>query len=408
MDEDHIAPDSPFQETSIPPSVKRLGWVSFFTDFASEMVYPVVPLFLVALGAPAMALGFIEGGAEAIVSLLKGVTGWHCDRMGKRVVYVRLGYGLAALSKPIMALASSWGLVLFSRSLDRVGKGLRSTARDVMIADAIHPGIAGKAFGFHRAMDTAGAIAGVLASALFLWLLPGQFRAIFLLAAIPGALAVWLTFRLKDTPRPAGETCPNPRGSLFAALRRPGLPPAYWRTLAPLLVFALANSSDAFLLLRAKNLGLGDSGVILAYALFNVTYALAAYPLGALSDRFGRWKMILAGWTIYAGVYLGLSLTSEAGPVWWLFPVYGFYMALTEGIGKALVSRQAPAEKRGVAMGIFQMAVGLVMLVSSVLAGVLWDMIGPGAPFLFGGLAALAAILSACLMAPWKEDRQVS
>ncbi|MFP5258449.1 MAG: MFS transporter [Acidobacteriota bacterium] len=361
------------------------------------MVYPVVPLFLAStLGAPAFALGVIEGVAEAIVSLMKGASGFHCDRTGRRLPYVRLGYGLGALAKPLLALAFAWPMVLIARSVDRLGKGLRTTARDAMVADVIDGGMAGRAYGFHRMMDTSGAIIGALTGLLLLHFLPENYRTVFLLAALPGVGAVWLTFRLREShPKDRPRDC-APRISWR------GLPASYWRTLVPLTIFALANSSDAFILLRAKNLGLDDTSVIFAYVLFNVTYAASSYPLGALSDRYGRWPMMLAGWGLYAAVYFAFAVTQASG-VWFLFPIYGLYMGLTEGVSKALVAVQAPPEQRGTAIGLFQMCIGLAALTSSLVAGWLWDQFGSAAPFRFGGIMAVLAILALLFAAPWQK-----
>ncbi|MGE4298552.1 MAG: MFS transporter [Desulfovibrionaceae bacterium] len=384
---------------SLPESVKQLGWISFFTDIASEMVYPVVPLFLVAsLGAPATALGAIEGVAEAVVNIMKGLSGLSSDRNGRRIPYIKAGYGLGVLSKPLLALAFAWPLVFVARCVDRLGKGLRTTARDALVADAVDCRMAGRAYGFHRMMDTTGAILGALAALLLLHYLPASYRTIFLLAALPGAVAVGLTFRLREVRLPErGRARPPLR------LAYQGLPPRYWRTLVPMALFAFANSSDAFLLLRAKNLGLSDSGVVLAYVLFNLTYAASAYPLGALSDRCGRWRMMLAGWGLYAGTYLGFASVG-AGGIWWLFPVYGVYMGLTEGVGKALIAMQAPPERRGTAIGFFQMCVGIMTMAGSLAAGWLWDWLGSAAPFRFGGGMALAALLAVLVLAPWRGN----
>ncbi|KUG28083.1 hypothetical protein ASZ90_002043 [hydrocarbon metagenome] len=403
----------------LPESIVKLGWISFFTDVASEMVYPVVPIFLtVALGAPVVVLGAVEGMAEAIVSVMKGLSGWHCDRTGKRVPYIRWGYGLGAASKPLMALAFAWPMVFVARAMDRLGKGLRTTARDALIADAVDASQGGRAYGFHRMMDTSGAIVGVLLALGLLALLPGQYRLIFLLAALPGAAAVLLTFRLREVarqPAPDGrpDACPDasraasPDISPDAAATQPaapgrpwsGLPAAYWKTLGLLLVFAFANSSDALLILRAKNLGLSDVQAILGYVLFNAVYAASAYPLGVLSDRFGRWRMVISGWILYALVYFGFAM-ADAGAVWWLFPVYGLFMGLTEGVGRALIRDKIPEEKKGTAMGIFHMSIGFTMLAGSVTAGLLWDIIGPRAPFVLGGSAALAAAALALFFIP--------
>lgn len=392
----------------LPKSVRRLGWISFFTDFASEMVYPIVPLFLVsALGAPVVVLGLIEGVAEALVSVMKGLSGWHSDKAGRRVPYIRAGYGLAALSKPLMALAFSWPMVFLSRALDRLGKGLRTTARDAMIADAVDCKITGRAFGFHRMMDTGGAIVGVLAALLLLQLLPGEYRLIFLIAGVPGLAAIWLSFRLRDLQRaddpgrncPAPEHMPQPNVAAAAQAGPMGFSRAYWLTLGLLTLFAFANSSDTLLLLRARNLGWDDSHVILGYLFFNLTYALSSYPLGILSDRIGRWRVLIAGWALYSAVYFGFSV-SDGGSIWWLFPLYGLSMGLTEGVGKALISAHVPVLRKGTALGVFHMSLGFTALASSVVAGLLWDHIGPSAPFRLGGVVALVAVLAAVVLAP--------
>ncbi|MGE4552555.1 MAG: MFS transporter [Desulfovibrionaceae bacterium] len=392
---DDIPPDAS-SAAPLPPAVRRLGWISFWTDIASEMTYPVVPLFLVSvLGAPALALGAVEGVAEAVVSLMKGASGWASDRIGRRAPFVRLGYAASACAKPLLALAAAWPGVLAARSLDRLGKGLRTSARDALLADAVPARAAGRAYGFHRAMDTAGAMVGaMLALALLHWL-PGRYRTIFLLAALPGAAAVWLTLRLREA-RPAAA----PRPAEAAPRRR--LPAGYWRVFAPLVLFALANSSDTFLLLRARDLGLSDAAVLLAYVLYNAVYAATAYPLGALSDRWGRWRMILAGWGLYAAVYAGFAAAPAAG-VWALFPLYGVYMGLTEGVGKALIADQAPPDQRGRAIGLFQMSLGFSALASSLAAGALWDLLGPAAPFWAGGGMAALAALALVLAAPWRS-----
>ncbi|MEF3696768.1 MFS transporter [Desulfolutivibrio sp.] len=393
------------EPSRLPESVVKLGWISFFTDVASEMVYPVVPLFLTAaLGAPVVVIGAIEGVAEAIVSVMKGLSGWHCDRMGRRVPYIKWGYGLGAASKPLMALAVSWPMVFVARAVDRLGKGLRTTARDALIADAVEASQGGRAYGFHRMMDTSGAIVGVLIALALLALLPGQYRLIFLLAALPGAAAVLLTFKIREANTGASTTadaCSQSIRPQAAPGSRPwsGLPAAYWKTLGLLVVFAFANSSDTLLLLRAKNLGLSDVQSILGYTLFNIVYAASAYPLGVLSDRFGRWGMVISGWTLYAVVYFGFAL-ADMSAVWWLFPLYGLFMGLTEGVGRALIRDTIPEEKKGTAMGIFHMSIGLTMLAGSVTAGLLWDVVGPKAPFVLGGSVALAAVVLALSFMP--------
>jgi len=389
------------QTKPLPAVVKRLGWVSFCTDVASEMAYPVVPLFLASvLGAPALTLGFIEGVAEAVVSLMKGWSGWYSDRTGKRVPLIRLGYGLGALSKPLLALAFAWPMVFLARGVDRLGKGLRVSARDALVADAVDARDAGRAYGFGRMMDTFGAMTGAFIAMGLLWFLPGGYRIIFLLATIPGLVTIWLTFGLREARASMPATATQPRPSVRQALS--AQPAAYWRTLIPLGFFALANSSDAFLLLRARNLGMSDLEVVLAYALFNLVYAASAFPLGSLSDRLGRWPMLCCGWVLYAGVYFWMGEAPLAS-LWWLFPVYGLYMGLTDGASKTLIAVQTEPRTRGLAIGIFQMAVGLMTLCGSLLAGLFWDVFGPASAFRLGGGMALAALAALLFLAPWRN-----
>ncbi|MDX9973521.1 MAG: MFS transporter [FCB group bacterium] len=378
----------------LPKVVLTLGWISLLTDIASEMVYPVIPLFLSAarsaggLGAPVAALGLIEGVAEAVVSVMKGLSGWHSDRLRRRVPYIQWGYGLGNAAKGLLAFAWGWPMVFAARTVDRVGKGLRTTARDALIADAIDAGQAGRAYGFHRAMDTTGAFIGVLLAAALLFLLPGQYRLIFGLALVPGVLAILLTMRLREAS-PGVKT--EAAAPTVRAARR--FSPTFWKALFALTLFALANSSDTFLLLRARSLGMSDGAVVLTYALYNLSYALLSYPAGILSDRLGRWRVMALGWLVYAAVYAGFALIERKEFLWPLFLIYGVYMGLTQGVGRALVADFAPADARGTALGLFNFAGGMAALLSSLLAGLLWDWYGPATTFAFGSVTALAAVL---------------
>jgi len=384
----------------LPARVYQLGWISFFADVSSEMAYPVLPLFLKnTLGAPLAAIGLVEGIAEGLVSVMKGWSGWHSDRTGRRVPFVRWGYGLSALGKPMIALAHVWPMVLLARVVDRLGKGLRTTARDALIADSVERSRLGEAFGLHRAMDTAGALLGVLVAAGLLAVLPDQYRLIFLLAAIPGAVSVAFALALKEPRAPdRDQESERPLHSGLEGvqaegpLARPSLrfSKPYWRAVGLALVFGLGNSSDTFLLLRAQDLGLSAALAILAYALYNVSYTLLSRPAGALSDRIGRWRVMGVGWLLYAGVYLGFAWFGT-GAVWPLFVLYGAYMGLTQGVGKALVAQHAPDDRRGTALGLFYTCTGGVTVLSSVIAGLLWDHVSPSAPFLFGAACALVA-----------------
>jgi MFS family permease len=380
----------------LPREVWLLGGVSFFADVSGEMIYPLLPMFVVVvLGATATEMGWIEGVAQAVIAFVSAYAGARSDRFRRRLPWVRWGYGLPVLGKAILATAFAWPMVLLGRTTDRIGKGFRSSPRDALIADAAPVNMRGRAFGLHRAMDSAGAVVGVITSAILLWVLSGSpahneawpYRVIFGIAAAIGLAAVALTFLIKE-PAAAEPTTVKAK----AAVRAP-LPRSYWIVLALLLVFSIANSSDTFLLLRAANVGLSPLSVVIAYAAFNVIYTLVSYPAGALSDRFGRWRVIGVGWVVYAAVYVGFALASEAS-ILPLFGVYGLYMALTDGVGKALIADHAPKDQRGRALGIFYLTTGFTTIASSVVAGILWDRVGVSAPFWFAaGAAALAVVI---------------
>lgn len=371
----------------------QLGWVSFFADIASEMAYPILPLFMVALGAPATGLGLVEGVAEAIVSFMKGLSGVQTDRLGRRLPFIRWGYGLSALGKPLIALATIWPLVVLARGLDRVGKGLRTTPRDALISESADADKRGAAFGFHRAMDTAGALVGVVVTLLLLKVLPEAtggdvrtYQLIFALAVIPGIFSVWVTLRVKEEP-----VKPN-LGSKWSRSELSKMPRAYWVVLAVSLVFGLANTSDTFLLLRAKQSGFSDFETILAYALYNVAYTALAFPFGKLSDRIGRIPVIAAGWIVYGIVYFGFGQGMSSA--WLLFLGYGIYQGLAQGATKALIADHSPAESKGAAMGFFYMVAGGATLVGNIVAGLVWDRVSPALMFnICGGLALVAASL---------------
>jgi len=412
-------PAAPPLPAPLPRAVWLLSWVSFFADVSGEMVYPLLPLFLVGvLGSTKTELGLIEGAAVLIVALMSAVAGFRSDRKGRRVPWIRWGYGLPVLGKAAIAIASAWPVVLGGRLLDRFGKGLRGAPRDALIADAVTADQRGRAFGLHRAFDTAGAFVGVMLSAFLLWWLTGRpretaaavvagaaaqtpawvYRVIFGVGAALGLAALALTFRVRETP-PTSTPSASPAPGDTAAAPGPAhagwldLPRTYWSTLAVLVLFSLANSSDAFLLLRASDLGYSPWAVVLVYALYNVTYSAFSYPAGVLSDRWGRWRVIGVGWALYAAVYAGFALlpATHAWGLWPLMAAYGLYMALTDGVGKALIADHAPRERRGAAMGVFYALTGGTTLLASLLAGIVWDRSGPKAALLLGvGFSVLA------------------
>lgn len=363
-----------------------LGLVSLFTDISSEMLYPVIPLFLTTvLQAPMSAIGLIEGIAESTASLLKVVSGWLSDRLKHRRPFVVAGYALSALSKPLLALAGSWHLVLGSRIVDRIGKGIRTSPRDALIAASCDAGSRGKAFGLHRAMDTTGAVIGPLLALLLLSLGLG-YRTMFLLAFVPAALGVTVLMFIREAPR----AVPAEGDSVLPDVKM-RLSPDLLRFIMAYAVFAAGNSSDVFLLLRAKDIGLSTNGVLLTYVFYNAVYAVAAAPAGWLSDKLSRTALLVGGLMVFALVYVGFALATETWMIWPLFALYGFYGAATEGVSKALVADLSPDAGRGTAMGIMHTVTGLFAFVASVAAGQLWSRVGPAAPFLYGAGCALAA-----------------
>lgn len=369
-------------------NVVVLGFVSLLTDISSEMLYPVVPLFLTTvLGAPMSVVGLIEGIAESTASLLKIVSGWWSDRVVRRQPFVVWGYGLSAVSKPLLAAATlwlQWPIVLGSRLVDRLGKGIRTSPRDAMIAAACAPDARGKAFGLHRAMDTVGAVFGPLVAILLMSVLHAGYRAIFLVAFLPAVLGVlMLVFLDKERPAPRPTDGPaRPRAPIRGDLRTFVLIYA---------LFALGNSSDVFLLLKAKAVGFSATGVLLVYVFHNFVYALVAAPAGWLSDKVSRRWLMIGGFVVFATVYAGFAFASSKLAVLALFALYSAYEATTDGVSKALVTDLSTAENRGTAMGLLHTVTGVLAFVASTVAGLLWQKVAPWAPFVYGAACALAA-----------------
>ncbi|NJM56284.1 MAG: MFS transporter [Synechococcales cyanobacterium RU_4_20] len=383
----------PRNSTAINPTVRSLGWVSFFTDLSSEMVYPITPIFLTTiLGAPVWIVGLIEGIAESTASLLKLYSGWLSDQVGQRKPFAIAGYGLAALSKPLIGVAVVWGQVLVARFLDRVGKGLRAAPRDALIADHCPANQRGRAFGFHRSMDTLGSLLGPLVGFGFLLLFPGQFRGLYLLAFAPALVSVLVLLLRVQEPRKdrleRGAWRSLPQFSLH------NLSSSYRNYLLITLLFGLGNSSDAFLLLRAQDVGFDGSQVLLLYAVFNLIEAMLARIVGQFSDRVGRRPLLIAGYLVFSLVYLGFALVQTPGLIWLLFLGYGMYETLIHGVQKALVVDLVHPERRGAEIGTFYMLSGFVALPASLLAGFLYTRVAVAAPFLLSAaLAALAALI---------------
>jgi MFS family permease len=396
-------PRTPSARRRLPPTLIALGAVSFLTDLSSEMIYPLLPVFLSAtLGASAVALGVVEGAAESVASLLKLVSGWWSDRLARRKPLVVAGYTLASVVRPLVGLATSAGQVLAIRVADRVGKGLRSSPRDALITDAVDPRARGRAFGFHRAADHAGALLGPLVAFALLGWAGMEMRELFLWAAVPGALAVaTLIFGVRERRAGPGGDPDEARGEPPAPAPIPDEPPVparplpkgFWRFLGIITLFTLGNATDAFLLLRATDLGVPVALVPVLWAFLHLVKAVSSTPGGALSDRLGRKPLIVAGWLLYAAVYAGFAYAGAAWHVWALFAVYGLYHGLVEGAERALVADLVGTGHRGAAFGWYHLAIGIAALPASVLFGWLWMTWSPAVAFGTGAALAGAAAL---------------
>lgn len=384
---------SPDTKTRLSRNVVALGVVSLLNDASSEIIYPFLPLFLTGvLGAGPAFLGVVEGIAESTASILKLLSGWWSDRVRKRKRLAFWGYLLAGGTRPFIGLASAPWQVLAIRFADRVGKGLRSAPRDALIADSTPPEARGYAFGFHRAMDHGGAVVGSLAGFALAAALAEDLRAVFLWASVPAVVAVFvLAFGAREVPPRIAE------GAGAPPLRLSALPADLRRYLGVLLLFTLGNSSDAFLLLRAKEAGVEIAHLPLLWGAHHVAKMLASVPGGRLSDRVDRRAVIAAGWGVYAAVYVGFSLVGSAWGVWALFLAYGVYFGLTEGVEKALVVDLAPPERRATALGFYHLVVSVGALPASLLTGFLWQTLGPAVAL--GAGAGFAAVSTALLWA---------
>ena len=372
-----------------------LGATSLFTDIASEMVYPLVPFFLtVTLGASPAILGVIEGVAESVASLLKVFSGYLSDRLRNRKGLTIAGYGSSAVGKLLLVLASGPLMVFGGRVVDRIGKGIRTAPRDALVADSSGDGRHGAAFGLHRALDTFGAVIGVALAYYFFTRFTGDYTLVFLWSLLPAAIGVALLFLVRESKPGAAE-------ARLPSLRWRALPRKLQLFLLVTLLFTLGNSSNTFLLLRAKSLGFTPATAILLYLVYNVVYCFVSYPAGKLSDRIGRKRLLVAGYAFYGLVYLGFGLLQgpqHAGVVWSLFALYGLYIGFTEGVEKALVADLAPVRLRATAIGLHATIVGIGLFPASLVAGQLWDHVGPAAAFYFGGGMGLAAALGLLLV----------
>jgi MFS family permease len=397
----------------LPRNVFSISLVSLFNDASSEIIYPVLPLFLaLTLGASRAQIGLIEGAAESLSGFLKLFSGYFSDRRGRRKGLVVFGYGVASVARPLIGLATQWPQVFAIRMADRFGKGVRSAPRDAMIADAAAPAERGLAFGFHRAMDHAGAVVGPLIAYAVLSLIAADreaptaenYKTLFLLAAVPALIAVLVAiFAVRESGRAAradGGADANGRTAAPRLTLR-GLDSNFKRFLVIIALFTLSNSSDAFLLLRAQQAGVGAGLIPLLWAALHVSKVVSSVLGGDLSDRLGRKTMIVSGWALYAAVYLAFAFVSTPGAAWALFLVYGVHFGLTEGTEKALVADLVRPEQRGTAYGLYNLAFSITVLPASLLMGGLWDWRGPATAFAASAcLGATAALLLALTVHP--------
>ena len=378
----------------IPASVYILGVVSFFNDVASEMLYPVMPIFLTqVLGAPVAVVGLIEGVAEGSAAVFKTIFGHWSDRLDKRKPFVFGGYLASTLSKVVIALSRTWGMAFVGRVLDKFGKGIRTGARDALLLDASTYKDRGLIFGFHRAMDSAGAVVGPLIALFLLRLFNNNVRSVLYFAVLPSLIGVMLVAFVREAKHPKAKLAKNTTARSLPKFNLGTLPGDLKLFLLAYGLFSLGNSSDSFLILRSQNLGLSLTLVVLAYVVYNLVYSLGSTPAGLLADKIGPRRVFIAGLIIFILVYLGFAVANSSAAVWGLFAVYGLYIAFTDGVSKALVGQYTSQKQAGGIYGLLQTITGVGILVASVVGGVLWTAIGPQATFAYGALFATLALL---------------
>jgi MFS family permease len=378
------------QKTKVPPLVYVLSVISFFNDIASEMLYPILPIFLTQiLGAPVFVVGIIEGIAEGLAAFLKSYFGFLSDKYQSRKPFIVIGYGLSTLSKIIIASAYHWVVVFIARSIDRVGKGVRTGPRDALLLDAASKNNKGKIFGLHRAFDSAGAIIGPLITLYLLSQHPNNIRLILYVAILPAIATLLLFYFISESKTKIAKT--TKQFSFFKTIKIQSHQLRLFFII--LAVFSLGNSSDSFLILKAKSIGLQLTTVVMVYIVYNIVYALLSTPAGILADRLGAKKIFLVGLVIYTLVYIGFALNTSTSLVWLLFAVYGGYIALTDGVSRALIGTLIEKEQGATIYGMSQTLTSISTLLASIIAGILWSAISPMAPFFFGAFCSLSAIL---------------
>jgi len=369
-----------------------LSIVSLFTDVASEMLYPVMPIYLKTIGFSIILIGVLEGFAEAAAGLSKGYFGKLSDNKGKRLPFVQIGYAFSAISKPMMALFVYPLWIFFARSIDRLGKGVRTGARDALLSDEATPETKGTVFGFHRAMDTLGAVLGPLCALIYLAYYPNDYKTLFFLAFFPGIIAIGFTFFIKEKKKEIINPKAKTRFLDFINYWKES-PETYRKLVGALLVFTLFNSSDVFLLLKIKEAGFNDTTVIGIYIFYNLVYALFSYPLGVLADKFGMKKIFVVGLILFAITYVGMAFADSKYVFIALFFLYGVYSAATEGIAKAWITNICKKENTATAIGTYTSFQSLATLIASSLAGVVWFTFGASAIFLITGIVAIGVAI---------------
>jgi MFS family permease len=381
----------------IPSVVWYLSLVSLFNDIASEMLYPILPIFITqVLGAPVFVVGIIEGIAEGAASFFKAIFGYYSDKLQKRKIFIIGGYGASAVSKIIIAFSYAWPMVLVGRFIDRLGKGARTGARDALLLEATDETNKGFIFGFHRSMDSAGAVIGPTIALLLIYVFHNNLRLILLVAAIPAFFSLLFFFYVKE----AKKHLITNKTKLSLSIR--SFPIQFQLFLLGMAVFSLGNSSDTFLILRAQNIGIGLTAVIGAYILYNLVYSLASVPAGKLSDKLGPKRVFIAGLIIFSLVYLGFALNTSRFGVWVLFAIYGFYIAMTDGVAKAWIGKMIDKERAATAYGTVYTVTSMFTVLASVIGGLLWSFYNPSFTFIF---AAICSIISLFVFLFLKEIR---
>lgn len=378
------------------------GLTSFLTDTSVKMVYSVMPMFLLSIGASKTSLALIEGIAESTASLVKALSGFWSDKIGKNKPFMLIGYGLSALIIPLYTFVITPMQVLVLRFIERFGKGIRTAPRDSLIAGSVINGETGRSFGLQKAMDNSGAIIGPLLAFILLSLLPGNYRLIFMLAGIPAIIAILvIIFGISEARKPVNE--------LFKKFHFRDFPAKYYFFLGIIFVFTLGNSTDALLMVKANELGIKVVFIPLVYLITSVVSVVAAIPAGILSDRIGKEKVLIAGFLIYTLVYYGFGITSHTGVIFALFALYGLYSAATDGIQKAFISDLTDKNKKGTGLGIYNALIGITLLPASLIAGILYDKVNSRVPFYFGAaMALISALLMLIFFLKYRKDLRVS